>query len=105
MTEKEREKELCDKSKILEASVQWWENELERTMSDLEEMEFAGCDEEEIQPVIDKLKYLFLKANFERREMSRMESQVNNFIVNQSLKNSHHSRRFRHKSFSKENGE
>ena len=103
MTEEEREKDLHNKSKILQDSVQWWEAELEKTMYDLEEMESLGCSESEIEPVIDKLKYLFIKAGFERREMNKIESQVNHFLINQS--NSCRRRRLRHRSFSEKRDE
>ena len=104
MTEEEQEIQLHEKSITLENSVRWWEEELGKTIRILEEMELLGCHEEEISPFMDQLKYLFAKANFERKEMYRIESQVNKFVVNQSLRKSQ-CKSIRHKSFSKKKDE
>ena len=79
-----KEKKLRDKADLISESYIFWDSEVERTILRADELveKFSDSDEERnlYEQLQDKLGYFIGHLEFEKREMSKLEKEIQNFM-------------------------
>jgi len=70
----------------IQASIEWWELQLDEAIENYEALIDADAPEEEIEKSVGQMKRVLGRAEFEKNEMARLEREVNEWAVDSAFK-------------------
>ena len=83
----EKDRGLKAKAKVLNESIQWWEQRMNDAFAELDRLEEKEDSfdlnfdlEDELQKIIDKIQFLARRGEIETRNTRALESEIDDFL-------------------------